>query len=96
VVLFDGVVQVLTASHPNALRQLAGLLQIGHRAVLTFHDNSAKGSVLQPPRCSESAARRPLDHIVIAVHDLDGAGRAYSALGFAVVSGAHISFYFRS
>ena len=32
-VRFDGVVQVLTASHPNVLRQLAGLFQVGHRAV---------------------------------------------------------------
>jgi hypothetical protein len=50
--------------------------------------------------CSaEASAQRDeatLDHIVIAVHDLDGAGRAYSALGFAVFSGAHIFFYFRS
>jgi hypothetical protein len=33
VILFHGVVQVLTAPHPNALRQLAGSFQIGHCSV---------------------------------------------------------------
>jgi len=31
-----------------------------------------------------SAERRRLDHVVIAVHDLDGTGELYGRLGFQV------------